>query len=360
MNGLSEIQKHLIGALAFLVVMAVLPAFIGQRYLLGEIIVFMLWASVAVQWNVLLGHAGVFSLGQMLFFAVGAYAVGMAGAYLGLSPWLTIPLGAVIAAATALLIGFACIRLAPPYVALLTFAIAFMAYSLITTESGCYAAIGGSCRPLFGGGTGFSGFDDLGFRALLKGNWILGNYFVVLAALALSFIASIIVIHGRLGLAFRALRDNSTYAASRGINRTKFHIIAFAITSFFTGLTGGVYAAHYGFAGPSLFEMPTLVLILSMLIVGGLRSTWGPIFGAMLIMSLVFFARGVADIQNTAVGLTLVVFVLLLPRGLAGAGAYALSALRHGLSRRKSAIQSGLDDTEQKNAAPAASGGQPS
>lgn len=329
MSQLSEIQKHLLGAAVFLAAMAVLPIFVGQRYILGEIIVFMLWASVAVQWNVLMGHAGVFSLGQMLFFAIGAYTVGMGGAYLDMPLWQSIPTGALAAAVAALLIGLACIRLAPAYVALLTFAIVFMVYSLITTESGCYSSIGGSCRPLFGGNTGFSGFDDFGFRPLLKGNWVVGNYFVVLVGLGISFIASIIVIHGRLGLAFRAIRDNATYAASRGINRTRFHVVVFAITSFFTGMTGGIYAGHYAFAGPSLFELPTLVLILAMIIVGGLRSTWGPILGALLIMTMVFFARGTANIQNTAVGITLVLFVLLLPRGLAGAGIYVRSLLQH-------------------------------
>jgi len=75
-------------------------------YILGEVITFMLWASVAVQWNVLMGHAGVFSLGQMLFFACGSYTVAMLGSYLGVSPWLSIPLGAVVAATSNIVGGF--------------------------------------------------------------------------------------------------------------------------------------------------------------------------------------------------------------------------------------------------------------
>jgi len=78
MSRLSEIQKHLFGAGLFVAAMALVPLFVSERYILGEVIVFMLWASVATQWNVLTGHAGVFSLGQMLFFGIGAYAVGMA------------------------------------------------------------------------------------------------------------------------------------------------------------------------------------------------------------------------------------------------------------------------------------------
>jgi branched-chain amino acid transport system permease protein len=319
---IGDIQKHLLGVVALAIVMGVLPFVITEKYLVGQIIVFMLWASVTTQWNVLTGHAGVFSLGQMLFFAVGAYAVGMLGAYFDLSPWLSMPVGAFVAAVAAFIIGLACLRLEAAYVALLTFAIVFMVQTLIVTDSACFSTAGGLCQPLFGGGNGFSGFDDFGFRALLKGNWIVGNYFVVLGLLIICLVASILVIHGRLGLAFRALNDSALYAASRGLNRTKFHIIAFVLTAFFTGLSGAVYATHFRFAGPSLFELPTLVLLLSMVIVGGLRSTWGPIFGAAAMMILVEVAKNLGDMRNTAVGIVLVIFVVLLPRGIIGLSRY--------------------------------------
>ncbi|MBT8154694.1 branched-chain amino acid ABC transporter permease [Epibacterium ulvae] len=319
MSRFSDLQKNLFILAGVLAVIAALPLFITQRYFLGEIVLFMIWASVAVQWNVLLGHAGVFSLGQMLFFAIGAYTVGMMGVFFDISPWLSMPVGAVVAAVASFAIGLACLRLDTAYVALLTFAIVFMVSSLISTDAECFITEGGLCTPLFGGGNGFSGFGDLGFRKLLKGKWILGNYFVVLGVLALSLMASIVVIHGRLGLAFRSLGDSRVYAAARGMNRTRFHIIAFVITAFFTGLTGAVYAAHFRFAGPSLFEFSNLVFILGMIVVGGLKSTWGPIFGAALMMVLVELAKSWGDIQNSLIGIVLIVFVLLLPKGVAGA-----------------------------------------
>ena len=332
MTPMSDIQKHLVGAAIFVALMATVPFVVSERYILGEVIVFMLWASVATQWNVLTGHAGVFSLGQMLFFAIGSYTVGIAASYLGLSPWIAMPAGAVLAAVAAFFIGLACLRLGSAYVALLTFAIVFMVSTLIITDSECFTYVNGICQPLFGGGNGFSGFEDFGFRKLLKGNWIFGNYFVVLASLAVSLAASIVVIHGRLGLAFRALNDSALYAASRGLNRTRFRITAFVITAFFTGLAGAVHATHFRFSGPSLLEMPTLVFILAMVIVGGLRSTWGPIFGAMAMMLLVEFAKGMGDVRNTAVGVVLVLFVLLLPKGIAGGAAAAFRVL---LDRRR-------------------------
>jgi branched-chain amino acid transport system permease protein len=319
MREFGDLEKNLLAALGILAFVAIVPLFVTQRYFLGEIILFMIWASVALQWNVLLGYAGVFSLGQMLFFAIGAYGVGMMGTYFDTSPWLSMPLGAVLAAVAALFIGLACLRLEAAYVALLTFAIVFMVSTLISTDAECFITDGGVCTPLFGGGNGFSGFSDLGFRKLLKGNWIVGNYFVVLGVFGVSLLASVLIIHGSLGLAFRALGDSRIYAAARGLNRTKFHVTAFVITAFFTGLTGAVYAAHFRFAGPSLFDFSNLVFILAMMVVGGLKSTFGPVFGAAAMMMLVEFAKGMGDIQNTLVGIVLVVFVLVLPKGLAGA-----------------------------------------
>lgn len=327
------VRNNLLGALGLIAAMALVPAVIGERYLLGEVIVFMLWASVAVQWNVLTGHAGVFSLGQMLLFAIGAYGVAMSTTYLGLSPWLAMPLRATASALAAMLIGLACLRLATAYVALLTFAIAHMVYVLIISETSCFTTIGGGCQRFFGGTSGFSRIEDLGFRQMLRGNWIVGNYYVVLAIFAVSFIASIIVIHGRLGLAFRALADSPVYAAARGLNRTRSRIVVFVITAFFTGLTGAAYAVHFRTAGPSLFDFSTLLFILAMVIVGGLRSTWGPILGAAVMMILVEVAKDMGEIRNMMVGGILVLFVVLMPYGITGLGRRLAVRVRNAISR---------------------------
>lgn len=320
MKDITELQKHLLGAAALFAIVAVIPLFMKERYVLGQIITLLIWASVAIQWNVLMGHAGVFSLGQMLFFAIGSYSVAMLASYLSISPWITLLFAGLLAGGAALVIGLACLRLGTAYVALLTFAIAYMAYTLIITQSDCYLTAGGNCQPFFGGTNGFSLFMDLGFKPMLHANWIIGDYLAVEAVFAVSFVASIIIIHGRLGLAFRAMSDSAIYAASRGINRTKFQAIAFVATAFFTGVTGGIHAAHFQYAGPSLFDLSTLFFILAMVIVGGLKSTWGPVLGALLMTLLVEVAKAMGDIRSSLIGAVLVLFVLLLPKGLVGAG----------------------------------------
>ncbi len=313
------LRGHILIAIGLIATFAILPLFIGERYLLGQIITFFFWAIVASQWNLIMGHGGVFSLAQMFFFACGAYSTAMTVEYGGLSIWVALPLSGLISAVSALLIGAACLRLTGAYVALLTYAIATMVQVLIITDTNCYQVVKGVCQELLGGATGFSGFDDFGFRKVLKADWIVGNYFVVLGVFAITMLVTIVVIHGRYGLAFRAIRDNLGYASSRGINRFCYQMIVFAISAFFTGLAGAAYSGHFKFAGPSLFDFSTAIMILSMVIVGGLGSTWGPIIGTAVIMVVIEWMKEFGDARNLGLGLALILFVIFLPGGLAAA-----------------------------------------
>ncbi len=324
-----DLSRHLLIAVLVIGCFALLPVFLTQRYLLGEVIVFFIWAMVAMNWNLLMGHAGVFSLAQMLFFAIGAYGMAMGVTFAGLSVWLAIPVAAVSSMLLALVIGMACLRLTGAYVALLTYAIAEMVHVLIITDTECFTLVRNNCQQLFGGATGFSRFDDFGFRPLLKKHWILGNYYTVLAAFGVTIIGVVLIVHGRLGLAFRAIRDNVGYASSRGIDRKKYQVAAFALSALLTGLAGGVYAAHFRFAGPSLFDFSTLMFILAMVVVGGLGSTWGPLVGTGVMMIVVELSKEMGDARNLVLGLALIIFVVLMPRGLAHLSTRLWSRIRH-------------------------------
>ncbi len=317
MNRIDELARHILLAVLVVAAFALLPIFLKERYLLGEVIIFFIWAMTAMSWNLLMGHAGVFSLAQMLFLACGAYGVAMGVTFGHLSVWAAIPMATFSSALLALVIGMACLRLTGAYVALLTYAIAEVIHVLIITDTACFTLVKNNCQQLFGGSTGFSRFDDFGFRPLLKRNWILGNYYIVLSAFAVTIVGVVVIIHGRLGLAFRAIRDNVGYASSRGIDRKKYQVAAFVLSAFLTGLAGGVYAAHFRFAGPSLFEFSTLMFVLSMVVVGGLGSTWGPLIGTAAMMIVVEFSKEMGDARNLILGLALIIFVILLPKGLA-------------------------------------------
>lgn len=337
MNRSNTLKRHLLLSVLIVVGFAALPLIMTQRYLLGEVILFFLWAMVAMNWNLLMGHAGVFSLAQMLFFATGAYSVAMSTSYLGVSIWLALPMAAFVSLILAFFIGLACLRLTGAYVALLTYAIVGMVHVLIITETECFSMVRNSCQQLFGGAAGFSQFEDFGFRKLLQGNWILGNYYVALLAFALTILCIVLIVHGRLGLAFRAIRDNVGYASSRGIDRRKYQVAAFAISAFLTGLAGAIYAGHFRAAGPSLFDFSTLLFVLSMVVVGGVGTTWGPIIGAGTMMLIIEFSKGMGDARDLILGVALVVFVVVMPKGLAG----SVQQLRQKLGQKASKNEEG-------------------
>ena len=297
---------------------AAMPFVFPARYVITQSTVFFIWATVVTQWNLVLGVGGVFSLAQMALFACGAYGTATLGYYFGWPLWLAMPASAVFAVGVSMLIGLACLRLKGPYVALLTLAIAQVIYLMIINDTECFTTNEGGCMPLLGGVRGIGNFGDLGFRDLFGSKFIVANYFLGLFLLALAFGFSVVVIRGPLGLAFRALRDNPGYAMSRGISRFKYQLWVFALSAFFTALAGAVYAANFRVVGPTVFSFTLLLFLLSMIVVGGMGSAWGPLVGAIVLMVADEGFKEFQDWRALGMGLILPLFVVLLPGGLVG------------------------------------------
>lgn len=307
----------LIGVLVLAVAIAV-PMLFSTRYIITQATVFFIFATVVVQWNLVLGVGGIFSLAQMALFAFGGYATAMLGYYLDWSLWLAMPVAALATVAFSMVIGLACLRLRGPYVALLTLAIAQVLYIMVVNDTECFSNPPSGCMPLFGGVRGISRFGDLGFRDLFGQKWYVANYYLALGVLTLAMVFSVVIIRGPLGLAFKALRDNPGYALSRGISRFRYQLWLFAVSAFFTGLAGAVYAANFRVIGPTVFSLALLLFLLSMAVVGGLGTIWGPLLGAALLMLADEGMKEIPEWRDIGLGLVLVAFVVLLPQGLVG------------------------------------------
>jgi branched-chain amino acid transport system permease protein len=315
----SNLQRDLVVSAALLAVAIAVPFFLGGRYLLGQLTLFFIWATVVTQWNLVFGVAGIFSLAQMALFAFGGYATAMLGLYFEWNLWAALPVGGLAAVVFSLLVGIACLRLHGPYVALLTLAIAQGMYLLIITDTECFFMDGVTCRNFTGGTRGMAKYGDFGFRELLGFKYMAwGDYFLALLVLALATLFSIIVIHSPLGAAFQALRDNPDYARSRGISRFKFQMLVFACSAFFTGLAGGVYAGYYKVMGANTLYLSLLLSLLAMMVIGGLGRSWGPLLGVAGVMLADEALKDYPDYRAMGVGAALVLFVMLWPNGIAG------------------------------------------
>lgn len=315
---MSKAKRDIIVCLVLAAIMALVPMLVGTRYIITQVTLFFIWAIVVTQWNLVLGVAGIFSLAQMALFAVGAYATAMLAYYVAVPVALAMPAAAIVTTIVSVIIGLACLRLRGPYVALLTLAIAQVIYLVVVNDTECFTNPPSGCLPLFGGVRGFSRFGDLGFRSLMGSKFYIAHYYVGLSLAVLAVLFSIAIIRGPMGLAFQALRDNPGYAMSRGISKFKYQLWVFGLSAFFTGLAGAFYAAQFGVVGPIVFSLAMLLFLLSMIVVGGMGTVWGPLLGAALLMLADEGMRELGDWRDIGLGLVLAAFVILLPRGLAG------------------------------------------
>jgi len=311
-------RRDLVTVVILVALAALLPAMIGMRYVLTQATLFFIWAIVVTQWNLVLGVGGIFSLAQMALFAVGAYAAAMLGYYFSLPMVLAMPLAALITVLVSTLVGLACLRLRGPYVALLTLAVAQVLYLLITNDTACFTNPPSGCMPFFAGVRGFTRFGDLGFRDILGGQWYVAHYYVGLGLLTLAVLFSLLIVRGPMGLAFQALRDNPGCAMSRGVSKFKYQLWLFALSAFFTGLAGAFYAVQFAAVGPTVFSISMLLFLLSMIVVGGIGTVWGPLLGAFVLMLADEAMREFGDWRDIGLGVLLAGFVIFLPKGLAG------------------------------------------
>ena len=310
---------------AILLAIAIAFPWMGvKRYLIASALLMFCYATVVSQWNLVFGIAGIFSLAQVAIFAFGAYTAAVLGRYLDLSLWYAFPIAGLAGMVFSFFVGLACLRMRGIYVALLTLAISQVMFVLIQTDSVCSPLNQrdnpATCVSFTGGAQGLGGFGSFGWREVFGGrDWMLGDYYTMLALLVVALIFTAVVTRSRIGLAFKALRDNEELARSRGVSVFKYQLIVFAASAFLTAMAGAFYAAHFGAVGANLVAFPLLLFLISMLVVGGIGRTWGPLLGAFLLMSADEVFKEFSDWRNIGLGMIVLVFMIFLPEGVAGA-----------------------------------------
>ena len=208
---------------AILLALAAAFPFMGiPRYIIASALLLFCYATVVSQWNLVFGVAGIFSLAQLAIFGLRRLHDGADGPLPGPgSLWPTFPVAGAAGVVFSFFIGLACLRMRGIYVALLTLAISQTMFVLIQTDSNCSAlnkAINPStCVSFTGGAQGLGGLGTFGWRAVLGvRNWMIGDYYSMLGLLIVALVFTVAMTQSRIGLAFKALRDNEELATSRG------------------------------------------------------------------------------------------------------------------------------------------------
>jgi branched-chain amino acid transport system permease protein len=292
--------KQALVLLGFLYVI-LYPVLSGKSYVLHIFVLFFVWGVVAAGWNLLTGYAGIYSLGNIGFLAIGGYVSGILAKSLGLSPWITIPIGGIVTmVVVTLLLGLPALRLEGIYIALLTLIFADTLPSILTQT-----------RDITGGHMGLHDIPPF-FSGMGK---VHAYYICFLFFLAAQYVIYR-TIHSSTGMAFVALRDSEQFASSLGVSRYKERLKVFALSSLLTGLAGGFYVHSLGDISPTTLAIEPFLMALAMMELGGMGTFFGPILGSLIIVLGGEFLRLAGILRLTLLGGLICAIVLFFPGGL--------------------------------------------
>lgn len=304
----SVVRQRAIAIVLPLVLLAAVP-FVASGYQMFQVTMVMIYAIALVGLNVLTGYNGQMSLGHGAFFAIGAYAAAILMDKAGLPYWATVPIAGLVCALVGYLFGLPALKLEGLYLALATFALGVATPQLLKFKM---------LEPLTNGVQGITLLKpDAPFGLPLNPDqWM---YFFVFAVGLVLFVLAWNLVQGRIGLALQAVRDQPTAATAMGINNARVKTAAFSVSAAYTGVAGALSAIAIQFVAPDSFTMFLSISLLVGIVAGGLASMSGAIWGAIFIHFIPNVAESISKAAPWAIyGVLLIVFVRLLPLGVAG------------------------------------------
>ncbi len=293
-------------------IFAIMPLFVGDvRFIMHIMIMCLLWAVVASCWDVIMGFAGIFSFGQVAFFVIGAYSSAIMAVNFGVPTVLAILLAGLFTAVMGVLVGLPCLKLAGPYVALVTFGVHMTLMPLLRGDIG--KAIGS------GGSVGILTIPPVNiFGMTFSSTNLVPTFYLTLLLTIICSLIIMVVIKSYWGTAFLALKDSQEFAVSLGVSAFKYKLMVFALTSFLTGIVGAFYAHYIGMISTRMLELDLFVTLMVMLVVGGIGHYPGAILGAVITVTLNEMLAPLGSYRAVTMGALVVILVLALPNGVMG------------------------------------------
>jgi branched-chain amino acid transport system permease protein len=277
--------------------------FLVNAYWLSVGVLATFYAIVAASWALLAGYAGQFSFGHMAFVSLGAYTSGLLATAIGVPIPLGMAAGVIICAIVGSGIGYVCLRMRGPYLALFTVAFSEVLRIIFVSETQITGGSGGlEVPPMFHGTTDAPA------------------YYLGVALLVVSMAVMQALVNSRWGLFFRAIRENEDAAAAAGVKVVRFRILAFAITSSFAGLAGGFYGHYIGILTPDIGSVDQMGLVVAMAVIGGAERLVAATIGALALEFLVEALRSYGQWRLVLFGALLLLTMRFARNGLLALG----------------------------------------
>jgi len=292
------------GLVAILAIAAAMPILSDSMFLLNLLVLMLIAIIFASAWN-LLAFSGQGSLGHAAFFGIGAYASTLIAVHYGISPFITIFLGAAVAAFIGILIGLTCVRLKEWFLAMVTFGFAIIVQTLTVSV----------LAPVTGGWDGIP--SPRLINPSIPGYPFIEYYAVLIITIAI--LAAIwYIMKSRIGLAFLAIRENELEARTAGVDPVRYRLLAFALSAFFAGVAGALQIHHIGYLTPELYGVDNSFWPITYVILGGLGTLAGPVIGTV-VLTIIWEGlkeTGLTFGRYVIVGFILILTIIFLPKGL--------------------------------------------
>ena len=280
---------------------------LGSLFVVTVMILAGLFAIVAIGLNLLVGYAGKISFGHNAFMALGAYVTGILTTRFEWSPVLALVAAAAGTGLVALSVGAPILRLRGHYLAMVTLALGQIVIIVSTRWT-----------EVTGGLTGVPGVPDFTLLGFVFDTKVKMYYLVWGVTLAL-FLLSFRVIDSRFGRALRALGAHEAAAEALGVPVVRCRVQVFVLSAVYAAIAGSLYAHFLNYVNGTFFDLPVMIQLMAMLVVGGIGTRWGPIVGAVPLMWVSQSLGRYADYSLLIFGLLYGGALLFLPRGMCGA-----------------------------------------
>ena len=287
-----------IALILFILVLLLIPVATYDPYLFRILTLASIFAILAASWDLLSGFTGQMNFGHALFFGVGAYTAALVNLHFHIPPWGSIPLGGLAAVLAGLVIGIPCLRLRGTYLALTTLAFPIILLGIVFAIPG-----------ITGGELGVSGLSRLtGSR--------IGDYYLTVGLMLVLCTIMWKITDSNTGIIFHAIREDEVAVRASGINTTRYKLLAFSLSGFFAGISGGLYAHFMRIAGPSNLEVSMSFTVVIWAIFGGVVTIYGPVGAVFVLFPLLEFMRFWPEYRILMFAVVILLILLYMPEGL--------------------------------------------
>jgi len=292
------------GIPAVLVIAMAIPFLTDSMFILNLLVLMLIAIIFSSAWN-LLAYSGQGSLGHAAFFGIGAYASTFIAIKSGLTPFITIFIGAAVAAFIGILIGLTCVRLKEWFLAMVTFGFAIIVQTITVSL----------LAPVTGG------WDGIASPRLISPSipgYQLLEYYAILAITVASIVLIWYIMKTRVGLAFLAIRENELEARASGVDPVRYRLLAFALSAYLAGVAGALAIHHIGYLTPEIYGVDNSFWPITYVILGGLGTLAGPIVGT-IVLTIIWEGlkeTGLTFGRYVIIGVILILVIIFLPKGL--------------------------------------------